>query len=181
MDMNIKKLYNQFLGKNNSDIREHLPTLIKYGKGLTVTEFGVRWGESTTAWLLSCPKKFTCYDIKILPRLKIYLPIFKEWADKNNIDFKFIQADVLTIDIDETDILFIDTFHVYKQLKKELELFNNKVKKYIILHDTETYGNIGEDKSEPGLMQAVNEFVSSTEWKIKKHYKNNNGLTILEK
>lgn len=179
--MEIKGLYNLFLSKPKSDIREHLATLKDLGKNLVVTEFGVRWAESTTAWLLGIPKKFTCYDIKVLPRLKTYLPIFEKWAKDNNIDFKFIQADVLTIDIEETDILFIDTFHVYNQLKRELELFHNKVRKYIVLHDTETYGNIGEDGSKPGLMQAISEFVSETEWKIKKIYKNNNGLVILEK
>lgn len=180
--MNIKNLYNQFMGKTNSDIREHLPTLIKYGKEVnTITEFGVRWGESTVAWLLSNPEKFTCYDIKIIPRLKNYLLLYDEYAKNNNIDFNFIQADTLEIEIENTDILFIDTLHVYEQLIKELRIHHEKVNKYIILHDTQTYGNVGEDGSKPGLMKAVEELISETEWKAKEVYKNNNGLTILEK
>ena len=51
---------------------------------------------------------------------------------KRVIDFLFTEADVLKIEIEETDLLFIDTYHAYQQIKGEFELHGNKAKKYII-------------------------------------------------
>jgi hypothetical protein len=43
----------------------------------------------------------------------------------------------------DTDLLFIDTWHVYGHLKRELAYWHSYAKKFIILHDTtvdEIYG-----------------------------------------
>lgn len=164
-----------------SDINQHMETLKKYSKECEqITEFGIRSGRSTIALLAGRPKKLTSYDInlkKFLNRDK-YLNACK----KEKIQFIIIEGDTLKIKIDETDLLFIDTFHIYKQLKKELKLHSERVKKYIILHDTHTFGFKGEDGSNKGLMDAVEEFLEKNKnWKLKEHFKNNNGLTILER
>ena len=79
-------------------------------------------------------------------------------------------------------MLFIDTWHTHDQLKEELERHHGKVSKFITMHDTETFGIEGEDKKKPGLTDALIEFLfKHKEWKIYKHYKNNNGLTILRR
>jgi hypothetical protein len=102
-------------------------------------------------------------------------------ATKGKIDFKFIRADVLKTKIEETDLLFIDTWHVYRQLKEELRLHADRARKYIILHDTTTFGLRGEDGGE-GLIKAVDEFLSDNrEWSIKEVFANNNGLTVLQR
>ena len=50
-----------------SDINEHLPTLLKYGKECEhITELGIRWVSSTWPLLLSNPKKMISVDIVIL-------------------------------------------------------------------------------------------------------------------
>jgi hypothetical protein len=101
------------------------------------------------------------------------------------------------MEIEETDLLFIDTWHVYQQLKKEFELHADKSRKYIILHDTTTFGENGEGIASTninivtgqieaiphkGLWPAVEEFLeSNTKWKLKERYTNNNGLTVLER
>ena len=84
---------------------------------------------------------------------------------------------------------------------KELQKFSPYINKYIILHDTTIDGEHGEairynmnikEISEKtgineegltvGLWPAVEEFIKDNpEWKIKKRYENNNGLTILTK
>ena len=50
----------------------------------------------------------------------------------------------LELDItDNVDLTFIDTWHVYGQLKRELNKFSKITNKYIIMHDTtvdEIYG-----------------------------------------
>ena len=42
------------------------------------------------------------------------------------------------------DLLFIDTSHTREQLAQELEAFSRYTKRYIILHDTETFGKRDE-------------------------------------
>ena len=95
----------------------------------------------------------------------------------------YIKANVLDIEISETDLLFIDTLHTYSQLAKELALHSSKVKKYIVLHDTYTFGLSGEDpRDKKGLLTAVIEFlINSPNWKFKMFKTNNNGLTVLER
>ena len=165
--------------KRKSDINEHLPTLKEYSSKVKhVTEFGVRFGISTIALLAGKPKILKSYDID-RRRFKSYR-LFKQVSP--DTEFVFTEADVLKINIDPTDLLFIDTWHVYKQLKQEFELHAGKVSKYIILHDVITFGTIGEDGSEFGLTNAVSEFLSNNKsWTIEKMFNNNNGLCILSK
>lgn len=174
--MGLEELYKQKCNKK-CDINEHLPTLKKYASLVNhVTEFGVRFGVSTVAFLAGKPKVLRSYDInkKSFKNYKIYKSLAK------GTDFIFKVGDVLKIEIEKTDLLFIDTWHVYSQLKNELRLHADNVKKYIILHDTETFGVIGEDKKSPALLQAVNEFLkSNSNWVTEKVYKNNNGLYIM--
>jgi hypothetical protein len=109
----------------------------------------------------------------------------KQICDELNISFEFHIADVLDITIENTDLLFIDTYHEYNQLKNELKLHSKKVNKYLIFHDTTTFGINGETFKEPntvGILPAINEFLSeSLEWTLIEKFENNNGLIILEK
>jgi cephalosporin hydroxylase len=117
------------------------------------------------------------------------------------INVEFIEKSDLECDLYETDLLFIDTWHVYGQLKRELKRWNSSVKKYIIMHDTtvdewqgETIrcGLNAEEQSikycipleeiNKGLWPAIDEFLKEhSEWKIEHRYTNNNGLTILKR
>lgn len=179
-----------------SDINEHLPTLKKYGQMCEhITEMGVRGGDSTVALLHSNPKKMISYDIKDnYFTIKNYL--ISE-SEKIGTDYNFILSDTLKINIEETDLLFIDTLHTYNQLSKELSLHSKNVKKYIIIHDTTLFGYkdekiynhaselLKEIKIEKqGLFNAVLDFLDSEggmEWEILEKFDNNNGLTILKK
>ena len=161
-----------------SDINEHLPTLFNLANECEhVTEFGVRWGSSTSAFLAS-KAWVVSYDIDQHP----YALHLFGLAREEEKQAKFIKADTLTLDvIAGTDLLFIDTLHTYAQLRHELFTFHNSVLKYIALHDTVTFGQTGEDGG-PGLILAVWEFLTTfPEWRIKAHYSNNNGLTVLER
>jgi len=75
--------------------------------------------------------------------------------------------------------LFIDTYHSYDQLKRELALHADKVRKFIVLHDTEAFGMVGEDGKKLGLIGAIKEFVDEGIWQIYVELMNNNGLTVL--
>jgi hypothetical protein len=101
--------------------------------------------------------------------------------------------------MEDTDLLFIDTWHVYGQLKRELARWNRHAKKYIILHDTEVDKWLGETirreldadsqsrefgipvaEINRGLWPAVLEFLEEhPEWTLLEKYTNCNGLTVL--
>jgi hypothetical protein len=188
----ILEKYNEH--KNTpSDINEHLETLYNLGKECShITEMGVRWVSSTWPLVYSNPKKIISYDIVTNQNIIEVINLCNEYS----IDYSFQEKDVLQLEIELTELLFIDTLHTYNQLIKELEIHSNKVSKYIVLHDTEFFGRVDEVvyehasnfvKNNPitkqGLMTAVEDFLSTElgqSWEIFKIYKNNNGLTILK-
>ena len=160
-----------------TDINEHLPTLKKYAEECEhITEMGVRTIVSTWAFLMGKPKKLISYDIS-----KIDESIILNTIKDIDVDFKFILGDTTKIEIEETDLLFIDTLHTYDQLKVELELHGNKSKKYLIFHDTTLFGNRGE-KGDIGLNPAINEFKEKNKhWVDHEVFTNCCGLTILKR
>ena len=90
-------------------------------------------------------------------------------AKLQNKNVEYIKADVKEIEIEETDLLFIDTWHCYDQLKAELRIHSSKAKKYIAFHDTHSYGMKDEGTNTGlGLLPAIIEFmVENPKWKFK--------------
>lgn len=189
-----------------SDINEHLPVLYKYARQCTsILECGVRGVVSTWALirgLLHHPEddrqkniflndKEVC-DISELLSVTNRLPI--------HVDHEWVNDLELVIE-KNYDLVFIDTWHIYGQLKRELAKFGPCTNKYIIMHDTEIDGLKGEgarfnwdieeqsrvsgyslEEIESGLQQAISEFVSQNpEWRILEQLQNNNGLTVLQR
>jgi len=189
------------------DIAEHVPTLVEYGqKCSTITEFGVRYGWSSRSFLFAKPKNLLSVDLYFWdsvsqcgepgpltltdpPGNNQFLRYKKLY--EGTVDYNFIQGDTLKIDvIDETDLLFIDTLHHKYCLLNELERHGNQAKRYIILHDTVTFGLLGQNEYMPelplgkgtGLIYALQEWLpKNPHWKVTEHYINNNGLTIMER
>lgn len=164
------------LCREPSDINEHLPTIRAYASRVEhVTEFGVRSGRSTTALLAAQPRVLRSYDISPCPIASDLGQLAFRTA------FAFSVADTLAIDSEPTDLLFVDTLHTYEQLKRELQLHARAVRRWIVLHDTTTFGERGETKGSRGLWPAVEEFVAHGEWKVAVRHINNNGLTVIER
>lgn len=162
--------------KTPSDINEHLSTL-KHLSSLCkhVTEFGVRGGNSTVALAAGLPKRMISHDINPMP------PGIAEMIREAGIKFDFLQGNVLEIGIVETELLFIDTLHTYTQLKAELARHSVMAKRFMVFHDTVTFGNCGEDGATPGLRRAIFEFLNDhPKWVLSEEFTNNNGLMILE-
>jgi hypothetical protein len=161
--------------RTKSDINEHLPVLREYGDKVNhITEMGVRGIVSTYALLASRPKKMISYDI-------IYVDTSHIHSLAPATEYRFIVGDTRQISIEPTELLFIDTLHNYDQLKTELTLHAPKTSKFIVLHDTETFGVHGETE-QIGLLKAIDEFLEiNTVWVNDLRLKNNNGLTILKK
>ena len=189
----IKEFYNYHYS-TPSDINEHLPVLLKYSQECShITEMGVRTGVSSWAFLYSNPQKMISYDIGMNPTIQNIINI----ANVCGINYTFNMNDVLSIEIEPTELLFIDTWHSYNQLYLELSLHSKNVSKYIILHDTVSYGYNDEspydgiseimkskEKNKEGLINAVNDFLLTNDgdnWLIHDVYTNNNGLTVLKR
>ena len=189
---------------DSSDIMEHIKTLYKFAKECdSVFETGVRHCISSWAFLYglldnnnkNSKKKFFLNDINVCD-INDLLNITSQF----DIDIKYEWKNNLQLNFTENyDITFIDTWHVYGQLKRELEKISTITNKYIIMHDTtidELYGdsiccghNMEQESVQSGfpieeinkgLGPAILEFVfEHPEWYIKEKFVNNNGLTIL--
>jgi hypothetical protein len=193
-----------YLCNSPSDINEHLPTLFQYATECeSILELGVRGCVSSWALVYGLlnnnrnTKKIILNDIiqcdineLLYHSTCLGIDITYEW--KNDLELELKQ---------NVDLTFIDTWHIYGQLKRELEKYGSVTNKYIIMHDTtvdEIYGeNIrcGFDAVESsrnsgysveeincGLGKAIYEFLNNhPEWKLREKYTNNNGLTILER
>jgi hypothetical protein len=174
----LEKIYAQKC-ETPSDINQHLPILRKYAAQCNhITEFGVRGVVSTWALLAAKPQTLNSYDIKYHPNIEKA----KKIAAENNIDFTFNTKNVLHIEITDTDLLFIDTYHTYDQLKEELCLHGNKARKYLIMHDTTIFGRRSADGSNQGLLDAIEEFLGQNpHWKIIEQANDNVGLTVMQR
>ena len=163
--------------QSSSDINEHLPRMRQLAETCQhITEFGVRSGVSTVAWLAARPRVLVCYDIQKHGQVDQFAAL----AADAGIGFAFHLQDVLEANIDPTDLLFIDTLHTYAQLKQELARHAEKVRKFIVLHDTEHFGQVGELPGTRGLWPAIEEFLAANAtWKLLESHPNNNGLTVL--
>lgn len=200
----LVQIYNYYVN-GPSDIHEHLDTLRRYASECsTVGEFGVRGGNSTYALLLGLlrnnreKKSYVGVDVD---SCSLAVPPARNLSEILGIKYEFIQQDSAKVNIENVDMLFIDTWHVYGHLKRELENNHAKVGKYILMHDTTVDEWDGEsircsldikqqalDSGYPeeeirkGLWPAISEFLEShPEWRLKERYTNNNGLTILER
>lgn len=174
--MNLADRY-QWAVTNPSDIAEHVPTLLKYGKQVKrITEFGVRAGVSTTAWLAAFPSQLTCYDKNVPDCLPELVAIARDIC----IGFDFVQGDTRGARIAETDLLFLDTTHNDETLGAELWNNHHNVTRFTILHDTELFGWSGE--SGVGIKHTLIQFLlGNPQWRIVEHFHNSCGLTVLER
>jgi hypothetical protein len=185
-----------------SDINEHLPTLYDYTKKCnSVVECGVRNIVSSYAFGAGLIGNESNKYYMVDPYKSSHIDGFLTLCKKEGVNAEFIHASDIECSRVQTDMLFIDTWHVYGHLKRELAYWHAHVKNYIIMHDTTVDEWLGEtirnrwnaaeqskttgipvSEINKGLWPAIEEFLSShPEWKIEKRYTHNNGLTILKR
>jgi hypothetical protein len=169
----------EYLQLTPSDINEHLGTLRDLAKECThITEMGVRYVVSTWAFAEGLESgKLISIDIKhpheFQSQYRGGLEGVEDLCKAKGVEFQFILGDTLEVEIEPTELLFIDTLHEYEHLKMELEKHGDKATKYLVFHDT---------TSCPELNRAIDEFMDENdEWIVKDIYTNNNGLTILRR
>jgi hypothetical protein len=200
---NIARRYKK-KAKEKSDINEHLPLLRELSRSCaSVCEIGVRRCVSSWAFLQglaeseASKKKLLCIDINPAD-----VSDLKRWGESiiPPVRTSMVIADSRKINLPhEFDLLFIDTLHVYGQLKAELWAHQGRIRCFIVLHDTEIDGDRGEilrmgwdarkmaedtgmkeEELLQGMGQAIQEFLAEFPgWVMQSHFANNNGLTVL--
>lgn len=199
--MNIEEKY-KHLCETPSDINEHLPTLCDLaGQCQHILELGVRGVISSWALVRGLPEGGTLFMNDISPCDDMEIKNIAK--SEKNVDITFVQGDDLKIDIPtETDMTFIDTWHVYGHLKRELARYAPITKKFLVMHDTTVDAEEGETircrwdaehqsamtgipvhEIRKGLWPAIEEFLAENvgTWELVKRYTNNNGLTIIKR
>ncbi len=171
--------YQEHLNRH-SDVREHLGLLC--GLALqckVVVEFGFRTGISASAFLAGGAQLYS-FDTDI--RCK---PHVRRLANDYPHTFVFKVGDSRDVDIPRCQMLFIDSDHTFDTTMQELIRHDSMVDKWIVLHDTESFGRRdrlpGKGK---GVYSAIETFLSMgtlPTWRLFLHLRNNNGLTILER
>lgn len=181
-----------------SSINEHLPILRRYAQSSDIVcELGVDIGQSTTAFLLGQPGRLFSFDLVEKPELQelTALASFTKRcpthieAQIGETFWVFQKMDTSKEPAPYCDLLFIDTWHAAIQLEAELHLNHQRVRKWIILHDTESFKEKGEGWQDweaagkgplYGLSAAISYFLREhPDWQQKEHYPHNNGLTVL--
>ena len=205
-----------------SDIHEHLPTLYKYASECShVTECGGINSFPAYALAAGLVGRGATKLVDPLPKEGSAVPSAAHSVKLVQIHNKVVDGrdqfasdctaeglahvnyleNSLKANIEDTDLLFIDTWHVYGHLKRELDRWHSHVGKYIIMHDTtvdEWLGEtvrvgwnsaaqsqqtgIPENEIRMGVWPAIGEFLEKhPEWKIAERFTNNNGLTVLRR
>jgi cephalosporin hydroxylase len=161
----------------DTDIHEHLPLLSDLTSECShVTELGVGWAQSTRAFLRH-DIELHSYEYK--PHQEVLEYFEKAKAAGRRVTLHV--ADTRQVEIAETDLMLVDSLHIYEQVTEELRLHAPKVRKYIVFHDTTTFADNGEFGGK-GIWPAVQEFIDShPEWQMIERKTNNNGLTVLKK
>lgn len=164
------------------DIHQHIPTLRKYASQVQhITEFGVRSGNSTVGFMagLSDRGSGTLIGYDIAP----FQPELSSVPVPKNITWEFRMADTSKLDrIDQTDILFIDSFHERHHVTRELS-HHAAVSSYIIMHDTMEWGKTGDGPGAEGITPSIMDFLAQQwkNWRVYEHFSNNMGLLVMKR
>jgi len=151
--INLRILPTNWLGDSPSRFDEYA----KYSSMVnSVVEFGVYTGLSTAAFIQGGAQKIRSYDIT--DKYLTVLPELRKAASTLGIDFEFIIGNSLSVEIEDTDLLFIDTVHEKDYCLNELNRHHSRVRKFIMLHDVTSF---------PGVLLAAKDFLfDHPEWKI---------------
>lgn len=160
-----------------STIDQHWDVMRRYASECdSIAEYGT--GFSTLAWLSACSKVRSA-DVER-----------HDWMDRllqiAEGKLEFVHGTNHKAAAVDCDLLFIDTLHEYDQLRQELTIHAPRCRKFIVVHDTESFGfsdsplTVEYGVGGPGLRAAISEFLESNgEWSLAEHFTNQHGLTIL--
>lgn len=185
-------LYRQHLTYTKRAMTAHLPRLRTLATGCAVAqEFGVKYGASSVALLLGA-KQVVSYDT-------VETSQARHLAALAGPRWQYTIQDSRTAPVTPCDLLLVDSLHTYAQVKAELARHAASVRRYLIFHDTITFGSIGANgetghwiwRQEPGvavtlphlgIRPAIDELMmADRSWRIAAHYVDSHGLLVLKR
>lgn len=164
------------------DWNEHLPKLRELAsKCEYVTEFTKR-RESTVALVAGLPKKVTSYQLERDELTKMLHYIVGRDKPQKLENFVSHESDALAVnEIEETDMLVIDSIHNADRLYAELSKHAGKVRKWLVIRGTEAFGEKAEGGDGPGLYHGLDRYFlehPSEGWKRVYHAANQYGVSV---
>ena len=170
----------------------HLPRLRALAQGCELAqEFGVKQGASSTALLLGA-KHVISYDILATPQAQ-------ELQRLAGARWEYRIQDSRTAPVTPCDLLLVDSLHTYAQCQAELRRHAASVRRWLICHDTITFGSIGANGetgawswtpqpgvsvplAHMGIRPAIDELlIADPTWRIAAHYIDSHGLLVLRR
>ncbi len=192
MRLDLETLYQQHCQSRRHSTAPHLPRLREYATGCDLAiEFGTRHGASASALLLGATRVIS-YDLA----RSNHLPALARAAGAR---WTFRQQNTLEAPVTPCDLLFCDSRHTYAHLAAELTRHAAAVSRWLIFHDTMTFGTIGADgesgvpsfqlrrggaipREHYGIRLAVDELqIRDSSWCVAAHYPESHGLLVLER
>ena len=168
----VEELYEAIV-KLPRDIDTHMPKLKELAaKCAHITEFSPK-RESLIALATSANAKIVSYNLEASDTTIASLNKLRE-----NLDLSIKGTDDVA-EIEQTDLLFIDSKHTAGKLAEELNKYHEKVNRYIVLHFTQKHQEKGEDGG-AGLLTALRVFLrTNPQWSVVYHSELQNGLTVI--
>ena len=160
---------------------------------------------STTS--VGTSNNFRYYGIDLTPNIHVGEQIQKLCSEEG-ISFEIFQSNNLYFDqaqflSSDIDLLFIDTSHIYGQLIRELSQYQSRIRKYILIPNSQVDKWYGENlreggrhpnsnsnsnsnwsrwESQLGMFPAIVEFCEThPQWQVQEHIPQQYGLTILQR
>lgn len=176
-----------------SAIAPHLPRLRQLASGLdAVVEFGVKRAASSSAFLLGA-EQVVSYDLVATPEAQaLALAVGPRW--------QYRIQDSRTAPVEPCELLFIDSRHTFDQCDAELGRHAEAVLRWIVFHDSITFGSVGADGESGlpmwaptgpgqvvpphclGIRPAIDALmVRDRTWHLAEHHLVSHGLLILER
>lgn len=187
----LQSFYAACLAQPRRAMTAHLERIRHLATGLPhACEFGVKHGASSAALLMGAAR-VTSYDIEATASARRLEQLAPWWA--------YHIADSRTIRLPECELLLIDSLHTFDQVHTELQLHADRVRRYLVFHDTITFGSIGADgesgswswtpvvgASVPlphlGIRHAIDLLmIRDRAWMIHAAYPDSHGLLVLER
>lgn len=169
----LEEMYER-LHKTERDLNMHMPLLKKYAaKCGKVAEISGR-RESSVALLAGKPKDFWSFNpegTSLRDSAEATPGTGHHYAATDPNRINQLEHDV--------DLLFLDIDQRYDLYRERLDQLAPQVKRFIIVHDTHTFGNQGKDGGK-GVRDALNDFMRDhPEWSVLHHTPLQHGLTVI--
>lgn len=176
----LEDIYNAFRNQpeGQSYLNKHMDVWRAMAKECEVVQDVTRFPETTVAVLAGKPGLVRSHVFGGSARSPIYDDLLKS-ASHGSFDLTRAPGPFSGFDIEPCDMLIYKTDHAYHHLANDLRRWAPKVKRWIVLHDTDRNGRKLDD-GHAGYLDAIKDFFETDpEWYVRTHTREQCGFTVL--